>query len=126
MPLILVIDDSATLVLTLARILQCAGYEVETATGGREGIEKVRAGLKPSVILTDLHMPAMNGIEFIREVRRNAATRFTPIIMLTAECNAAKRDEGRAAGASEWLIKPTEPVELLAMLERVLVSRPAA
>jgi two-component system chemotaxis response regulator CheY len=123
MPSILIVDDSTTLVMSLSRILKSAGYEVTTAADGSEGLSKLTAGLVPAVILTDLHMPKMNGIEFIKEIRRMAATRFTPIVMLTAESDSKKRDEGRAAGASEWIIKPTEPAELIAMLKRILASR---
>jgi two-component system chemotaxis response regulator CheY len=118
MPAILVLDDSATMVMSLSRILKKAGYDVETAADGREGITKITGGLKPTVILTDLNMPNMDGIAFIKEVRKNAATRFTPIIVLTTESGTMKRDEARAAGASGWLVKPTEPTELLATLKQ--------
>jgi two-component system chemotaxis response regulator CheY len=120
MPAILVLDDSATMVMSLSRILKKAGYDVETAADGREGITKITGGLKPTVILTDLNMPNMDGIAFIKEVRKNAATRFTPIIVLTTESGTMKRDEARAAGASGWLVKPTEPTELLATLKQIL------
>lgn len=120
MPAILVLDDSATMVMSLSRILKKAGYDVETAADGREGITKITGGLKPTVILTDLNMPNMDGIAFIKEVRKNAATRFTPIIVLTTESGTMKRDEARAAGASGWRVKPTEPTELLATLKQIL------
>ncbi len=120
MPAILVLDDSATMVMSLSRILTKAGYEVETAVDGREGIRKLAAGLKPTVILTDLNMPNMDGIAFIKEARKNAATRFTPILVLTTEAGNMKRDEARIAGASGWLIKPTEPADLLATLKQIL------
>ena len=123
MPMILVLDDSATMVMSLSRILKNAGYDVETASNGKEGMAKLTAGLKPSVILTDLNMPQMDGIAFIKEARRSAATRFTPIIVLTTESGAQKRDETRAAGASGWLIKPTEPNELLSTLKQLLPAK---
>jgi two-component system chemotaxis response regulator CheY len=120
MPAILILDDSPTMVMSLSRILKSAGYQVETAANGREGMTKLAAGLKPNVILTDLNMPQMDGISFIKEARRVGATRFTPIIVLTTESGAGKRDEARAAGASGWLTKPTEPNELLSTLKQVL------
>jgi two-component system chemotaxis response regulator CheY len=120
MPAILVLDDSATMVMSLSRILKNAGYEVETAANGKEGMAKLTAGLKPSVILTDLNMPQMDGIAFIKEARKSASTRFTPIIVLTTESGSQKRDEARAAGASGWLTKPTQPNELLTTLKQLL------
>jgi two-component system chemotaxis response regulator CheY len=120
MPAILVLDDSATMVMSLSRILKNAGYEVETAANGKEGMAKLSGGLKPCVILTDLNMPQMDGIAFIKEARKSAATRFTPIIVLTTESGGSKRDEARAAGASAWLTKPTEPSELLSTLKQLL------
>jgi two-component system, chemotaxis family, chemotaxis protein CheY len=123
MPAILVLDDSATMVMSLSRILKNAGYDVETATNGRDGMTKISGGLKPNVILTDLNMPQMDGIAFIKEARKYPSTRFTPIIMLTTESAANKREEARAAGASGWLTKPTQPTELLATLKQLLPSK---
>jgi two-component system chemotaxis response regulator CheY len=120
MPAILVIDDSVTMVMSLSRILKNAGYEVETAANGKEGLSKVVGGLKPSLILTDINMPEMDGIAFIREARKTPATRFTPIIVLTTESGGHKRDEARAAGASGWLTKPTDPNQLLSALKKLL------
>ena len=120
MPAILVLDDSATMVMSLSRVLKSAGYEVVTASNGKEGMAKLAGGLKPSVILTDINMPQMDGIAFIKEARKSASTRFTPIIVLTTESGGQKRDEARAAGASAWLTKPTEPNELLTALKQLL------
>jgi two-component system chemotaxis response regulator CheY len=123
MPAILVLDDSATMVMSLSRILKNAGYDVETASNGKEGMAKLTGGLKPSVILTDLNMPQMDGIAFIKEARKSASTRFTPIIVLTTESGSLKRDEARAAGASGWLTKPTDPNELLTTLKQLLPAK---
>lgn len=120
MPAILVLDNSPTMVTSLMRILKKAGYDVETAGNGQEGVSKLNGGMKPNVILTDLNMPQMDGIQFIKEARKHAATRFTPILVLTTELGASKRDEARAAGASGWLVKPTETSELLATLNQIL------
>lgn len=123
MTAILVLDNSTTMVMSLSRILKKAGYEVETAADGKEGTAKLAAGLKPTLILTDLNMPKMDGIAFIKEARRNPATRFTPIVVLTTKSGTLKRDEARAAGASGWLIKPTDPADLLATLKQLLPAK---
>ena len=123
MTAILVLDDSATMVMSLSRILKSAGYEVETASNGKEGMTKLAGGMKPSLILTDINMPQMDGIAFIKEARKAASTRFTPIIVLTTESGGQKRDEARAVGASAWLTKPTEPNELLTALKQLLPSK---
>jgi two-component system chemotaxis response regulator CheY len=120
MPAVFILDDSATMIMSLARILKNAGYQVDTASDGVEGVQKLAGGLKPAVILTDLNMPRMDGIAFIKEARKSAATRFTPIIVLTTESAAGKRDEARAAGASAWLTKPTDPATLLSTLKQLL------
>ena len=120
MSAILVLDDSATMVMSLSRVLKNAGYAVETAANGKEGMAKLVGGLKPGIILTDLNMPQMDGIAFIKEARRHPATRFTPIIVLTTESSGTKRDEARVAGGSGWLTKPTEPAELITTVKRLL------
>src|SRR5665647_383648 len=106
--------------MSLSRILKNAGYQVDTAVNGKEGMAKLAGGLKPNVILTDLNMPQMDGIAFIKEARKSASTRFTPIIVLTTESGTQKRDEARVAGASGWLTKPTEPEQLLSALKQLL------
>ena len=123
MPVILVLDDSATMVMSLSHILKGAGYDVETGMNGREGIVKLNDGIKPAVILTDLNMPELDGIGFIKEARKIASTRFTPIIVLTTESGGRKRDEARAAGASGWLTKPAEPNQLLSVVKQLCPTR---
>jgi two-component system, chemotaxis family, chemotaxis protein CheY len=122
MPTILILDDSATMVMTLAQILKNAGYEVATGANGKEGVDQIANGLKPAVILTDLNMPEMDGIGFIKEARKAAATKFTPIIVLSADSDGRKRDEARSAGASGWLTKPPQPNQLLYVVKQLLPS----
>jgi two-component system chemotaxis response regulator CheY len=117
---ILILDDSAAMVMTLAQILSKAGYEVVTGSNGKEGICELTNGLKPAVILTDLNMPEMDGIEFIKEARKSAAAKFTPIIVLSGESDGRTRDEARAAGASGWLTKPPQPNQLLYVVKQLL------
>jgi two-component system chemotaxis response regulator CheY len=119
MPTILVLDDSPTMVMSLSLVLKGAGYDVETGANGREGITKLTDGVKPSVVLTDLNMPELDGIGFIKEARKISSMRSTPIIVLTTEASGRKRDEARAAGASGWLTKPAEPNQLLSVVKQL-------
>ncbi len=119
MPTILLLDDSPTMVMSLSQILKSAGYEVEAGANGREGIVKLTEGLKPAAILTDLNMPELDGIGFIKEARKIPTARYTPIIVLTTESGGRKRDEARAAGASGWLTKPAEPNQLLSVVKQL-------
>ncbi|WP_419759413.1 response regulator [Acidisoma sp.] len=123
MAMILILDDSPAMVMNLAQILAKAGYEVTTAGNGKEGIVELTNGLKPTVILTDLNMPEMDGIEFIKEARKSAATKFTPIIVLSGDSDGRKRDEARAAGASGWLTKPPQPNQLLYVVKQLLPTK---
>jgi two-component system chemotaxis response regulator CheY len=111
------------MVMNLAQILAKAGYEVTTAGNGKEGIAELTNGLKPTVILTDLNMPEMDGIEFIKEARKSATTKFTPIIVLSGDADGRKRDEARAAGASGWLTKPPQPNQLLYVVKQLLPNK---
>jgi two-component system chemotaxis response regulator CheY len=120
MTTILILDDSPTMVMSLSRVLKSAGYEVETAADGILGMAMIAGGSKPAVIITDLNMPNMDGVGFIKEARKNPTTRFTPIIVLSTESSSDKKDEARAAGASGWLTKPAEPERLLSALKQIL------
>lgn len=122
MTMILILDDSATMIMNLSGILTKAGYEVETAGNGKEGIDKLSGGLKPAVILTDLNMPEMDGIQFIKEARKAAATKFTPIIVLSGDADGRKRDDARSAGASGWLAKPPQPNQLLYVVKQLVAA----
>jgi two-component system chemotaxis response regulator CheY len=119
MAMILILDDSPVMVMNLAQILAKAGYEVTTAGNGKE----LTNGLKPTVILTDINMPEMDGIEFIKEARKSSATKFTPIIVLSGDEDGRKRDEARAAGASGWLTKPPQPNQLLYVVKQLLPTK---
>ena len=123
MAMILILDDSPVMVMNLAQILAKAGYEVTTAGNGKEGITELSNGLKPTVILTDINMPEMDGIEFIKEARKSAATKFTPIIVLSGDADGRKRDEARAAGASGWLTKPPQPNQLLYVVKQLVPTK---
>lgn len=120
MKTIMLVDDSGTILLSMSTILTKAGYATAQASSAEEGLEKFRAGLKPDLLITDLNMPGMNGIEFIKEVRKLPNLRFMPILFLTTESQQSKRDEAKAAGASGWLVKPVNAEQLTGTIKLVL------
>lgn len=120
MKTIMLVDDSATILLSISNILTKAGYAVEKAPNAQEALNKFKAGLKLDLLITDLNMPGMNGIDFIKEVRKLPSYKFMPILFLTTESQQAKRMEAKAAGASGWLVKPATADELLNTIKLVL------
>ena len=120
MKTVLCVDDSSTVLLSLSAILTKAGYGAEKALSGDEALGKLKGSLKPDLIITDLNMPGMNGIEFIKQVRLLPHLRFVPILFLTTESQQAKRAEAKAAGASGWLVKPVNGEELLGTIKLVV------
>jgi len=117
---IMTVDDSATVRQMLSFTLQDAGFEVIEATDGVDALEKLKSE-SIQMLITDLNMPQMDGIELIREVRKTPGNRFVPIIMLTTESNEQKRQAGKSAGASGWIVKPFKPEQLLRVVKMVLV-----
>jgi len=117
---IMTVDDSATVRQMLSFTLQDAGYEVVEAVDGQDAMQKLSNGAV-EMLITDLNMPKMDGIELIRNVRKSPGSRFIPIIMLTTESQETKKQEGKAAGASGWIVKPFKPEQLLAVVKMVLV-----
>jgi len=117
---ILIVDDSATMLMSVQNNLEIAGFKVETAEDGVKAMTKLKGGLKPDLVITDINMPNMNGLELIKTIRTLPGFRFTPILTLTTESQAAKRDEGKAAGATGWLVKPVGGADLLKIIKQVL------
>ena len=115
---IMTVDDSASVRQMVGFTLRQAGYEVIEASDGKDALSKLRAA--GGMIITDLNMPTMDGIELIRQVRAGTATKFVPIIMLTTESQDQKKQEGKAAGATGWIVKPFRPEQLLAVVQKVL------
>lgn len=121
MKTILLVDDSTTILLSISAILAKAGYGVEKASNAEDALARMKAGsLKPDLLITDLNMPGMNGIEFIKQARTLPAMRFMPILFLTTESQQSKRAEAKAAGASGWIVKPAKAEELLAAIKMVM------
>jgi two-component system chemotaxis response regulator CheY len=117
---ILVVDDSVTMLLSLKTTLAMHGFQVETANQGQAALDKLKSGLKPNLILTDINMPIMGGMELIGKVRALPGFRFIPILTLTTESEAAKRDEGKRIGATGWLVKPIAGDDLIKVIKKVL------
>jgi two-component system chemotaxis response regulator CheY len=116
---ILAVDDSASIRLMLSFTLKENGYRVIEAQDGRDGLAKLRDEAVDMVI-TDLNMPNMDGIDLVRGIRQNPGSRFTPVIMLTTESQEDRKNEARAAGATGWITKPFRPEQLLAVVKKVL------
>ncbi len=114
---VMLVDDSPTMLASISGILTRAGYAVDTSRDAEECIGKLQAGAKPAVLVTDLNMPGMNGIELIRAARK--VLRFTPMLMLTTESQAERRAEAKDAGATGWLVKPVDADALLKVLAQV-------
>jgi len=102
--------------------LKTAGFNVVEGGNGQEALDKLaaQAGSKVDLIITDLNMPIMDGLTFIKNVRVQASSRFTPILMLTTESTDSRKAEGKAAGATGWIVKPFNPEQLLKVIEKVL------
>ena len=115
---ILTIDDSKTMRDMLLVTLERAGYEVIQAKDGQDGLDKLAAN-GADVIITDINMPVMDGIAFIKACRAKPSYAATPILTLTTESSNEKKAEGRAAGATGWIVKPFNPEKLLRVVEKV-------
>lgn len=117
---ILIVDDSATMIMSVKLTLEMNGFVVETANDGVQALNKLKSGSKPDLIITDVNMPNMGGLELIRNVRALAGFRFTPILTLTTESQAEKRDEAKKLGATGWLVKPVNGADLIKVIKQVL------
>ena len=116
---IMTIDDSPSLRQMVALTLENAGYEVVEASDGRDAVAKL-GGREYHLFVTDLNMPGMDGIELTRKLRSMPEYRFVPIVLLTTESNQEKKMQGKAAGATGWIVKPFQPADLLATVKRVM------
>lgn len=117
---VFIVDDSVTILMSMEAILRKGGYIVAKAASGEEALTKLQGGLKPNLIITDIHMPGMNGIELIRKIRTMAGIQFVPILVVTTESQQGKRDEARAAKATGWLVKPVKPDDLMKVVKQIL------
>jgi two-component system chemotaxis response regulator CheY len=118
---ILVVDDSAAVRTVAAIALREAGYEVIDAVNGSEALKKLGAE-RVNLIISDVNMPVMDGITFLKEVKKHPSCKFTPVIMLTTESGDDKKQEGRAAGAKAWIVKPFEPRALIDAVAKLVAA----
>ncbi|WP_330214699.1 response regulator [Pseudomonas sp. AM8] len=117
---VLVVDDSSSVRQVVGIALRSAGYDVIEASDGKDALAKL-TGQKVHLIISDVNMPNMDGITFVKEVKKLANYKFTPIIMLTTESQESKKAEGQAAGAKAWVVKPFQPAQMLAAVSKLIL-----
>lgn len=113
---ILIVDDSDNLRLLVSVSLTSAGYEVIEAADGQAAL-KLLDGRAIHLFITDLTMPIMDGFEFVKRVKRLATYESVPVLMLTAESQQAKKEEGKDAGVFAWMVKPFSPLQLIKVVD---------
>lgn len=113
----LIVDDSASMRQLVSFAIKDAGYDVLVAENGNDALGKL-GGAKVDMVITDLNMPGMDGIELIKQIRGMPDYKFAPIVMLTTESQEKKKQEGRQAGASGWIVKPFSPEQLLSVVRK--------
>jgi two-component system, chemotaxis family, chemotaxis protein CheY len=116
---ILAVDDSPSMRQLVKLALSSGGHEVDLATDGVEALE-VAERQQFDVVITDVNMPNMDGIALVRELRRRTNYRFVPLLMLTTESTSERKQQGKEAGATGWLVKPFDPDRLLSIVSKVL------
>lgn len=116
---ILTVDDSASIRQMVTYTLESTGHHVIEAIDGLDALKRAHDH-KVDLVITDINMPNMDGIAFIKELRALPSYKYIPILLLTTESSAEKKMEGKSAGATGWLVKPFDPEKLLATLRRIL------
>ncbi len=116
----LIVDDSKAMRQLVAFTLGGAGFEIIEGVDGQDGLDKLNALPHLSLIVTDVNMPTMDGLTFVKRVRALPAYKFTPLLVLTTESDDEKKKEGRAAGATGWIVKPFNPEQMLKTVAKVV------
>jgi len=116
--LIMIVDDSASMRRVVSIALKGAGYDVLEGVDGKDALSKLK-GQKVHLIISDVNMPVMDGIAFLKAVKAMPTYKFTPVIMLTTESAEEKKREGQAAGARAWVVKPFQPEQLVNAVQRL-------
>jgi two-component system chemotaxis response regulator CheY len=116
---ILLVDDSASIRQVAGIALRRAGYDTVEAANGKEALGFLN-GPKLNLIISDVNMPEMNGIEFLKAVKQHPTSKFTPVIMLTTEAGDDVKQQGRVAGAKAWVVKPFQPQMLLDAVAKLI------
>lgn len=117
---ILIVDDSASLRQVVSISLKGAGYDVIEACDGKDALTKLD-GRKIHLVISDVNMPNMDGITFVKQMKTKADYKFTPVIMLTTEAGDTKKAEGQSAGAKAWVIKPFQPAQMLTAVSKLVL-----
>ncbi len=117
---ILIVDDSVSILELLKLILEQEGYKVISASDGKDALKHFTEKADIDLLLTDLHMPNMNGLELIKEVRKKAEFKYMPILFLTTETKTEIKKEAKEAGATGWITKPFDKERLLRTIKKVL------
>lgn len=118
---ILIVDDSASFRQVVSISLKGAGYDVIEGCDGKDALGKLK-GQKIHLIISDVNMPNMDGISFLKAVKQHPSYKFTPVIMLTTESQEGKKREGQEAGAKAWLVKPFKPDQLLNAVQKLVLA----
>ncbi|VTU25229.1 MULTISPECIES: response regulator [unclassified Variovorax] len=117
---IMIVDDSTSLRQVVSIALRGAGYDVIEGCDGVDALKKL-GGQKVHLIISDVNMPNMDGISLVKKIKELPAYKFTPIVMLTTESQEGKKREGQAAGAKAWMLKPFNPPQLLAVVQKLVL-----
>ncbi len=117
---ILIVDDSASMREVVGIALKSAGYTVIEGRDGQDALGKL-TGLKVHLIISDVNMPVMDGISFVKAVKQLPSYKYTPIIMLTTESEEGKKRQGQEAGAKAWVVKPFRPEHLLVAVQKLVL-----
>lgn len=119
---ILIVDDSTSLRIVVKIALERAGYTVLEAGDGKQALAALEKAGKVNLIISDVNMPNMNGIELLAQIKQHARHRFVPVIMLTTENQSEKKEQGRAGGAKAWICKPFDPPQLLDAVSKLILA----
>jgi len=117
---IMIVDDSASLRQVVSIALKNAGYDVVEACDGKDALNKLD-GRKLHLIISDVNMPNMDGLTFVKAAKQLPAYKFTPVIMLTTEAGDAMKQQGQAAGAKAWVVKPFQPAQMLGAVAKLVL-----
>ncbi len=117
---VMIVDDLQTVLMSMEGILSKAGLDVSKAANAEEALVVLKGGRKPDMVITDLNMNEMNGIQLIREIRKIPGYQFLPIVMLTTESQQTRRDEAKSAGATGWMVKPVQPDNMLQIIRQLV------
>ena len=116
---IMTVDDSATIRMMVSFSLKEAGFKVVEAVDGVDALEKLEEH-DISLVIADVNMPVMDGIQFVKKMRVHPKYKFTPVVMLTTESHESMKEKGREAGATGWIVKPFKPEQLISVVRKVL------